>query len=235
MTLQLSATRIQLSMEVPLSPNAAQIEEGQALQWTSMNGQNYVTQGTGTAGQFAGVAFGYFMRPNTGVVVDTLTVPATAPYTVTLSQSPNNVAAVSVVSGSTQFTQVTSLTAASQYTIGGSNNQTLTFDSANAGATVTVTYRMNLTVFQAEMYTGDGYIVNAPSNVTGTIGVIQKGVVMTSNFDTSVYWGAGNINNITCAAGGYFTTGGSGAAVNATVYSVPTQDMPYLGLNIIAA
>ncbi len=228
--IQLSQSRIQLSMEQPLYINTTQVEEGQALQWINENGQAMVTPGTGTAGSFAGIAFGYFMRPSTMAVVDTLTVPSTSPYTVNLSQAPNNIAAITVVTGSTVYTQVTTAPTGNEYSIGGINNQVLTFPSTAAGLTFSVTYRQNLSILQAEMFTGDGYIVNSPSNVTGTIGVIQKGIIYTSNFDTSVYWGAAT--SVTVGANGIFTSGGSGATVQATVYAQPTTDVPYLALNL---
>lgn len=231
--IQLSQSRIQLSMEQPLYINSTQVEEGQALQWINENGQAMVTPGTGTAGTFAGIAFGYFMRPSTSAQVDVLTVPTTAPYTITLSQAPNNTAAMTVVYGSTVYAQTVGTLTGNEYSIGGTNNQTLTFPSTAAGLTFTVTYRFNLSILQAEMFTGDGYIVNAPSNVTGTIGVIQKGVIFTSNFDTSIYWGG--VSSITVGAGGIFTSGGSGATVQATVFSQPTTDVPYLGLNLQVA
>lgn len=234
--IQLSQSRIQLTKEQPLSANAATIEEGMGLQWVMENGQNYVTPGTGASGVFAGIAWGYFMRPSSAVKVETFTVPTTAPYTVTLNQSPNAVSSVSVVSGGAQFTyEATTLGAAGEFMVGGTNNQTVTFDAANAGAVVTVTYRYNLTVLQAEQFTGDGYTLNPPANVTGTIGVIQKGTVFVSNFDTSVFWGSGTVTSITLGANGIFTVGGTGASVNANVFSAPTADVPYLGLELTIA
>jgi hypothetical protein len=238
--LELSLTKILLSQELPLYVNAAAFDEGTALEFVMGTTQantgspvgagNVVQPTSGTSAFYAGCALNVFTRPSTGVWVDTLVVGSTVP-TVTLTQVPTATTTVSVVLSGAQLTQVGSAPTSAQYTIGGTNNQTLTFNAANAGQTVVVTYRYALTVQQAEIFVGDGVAGGySPSTVTGTVGSIERGIVFTSDFNTSVYWGAGNVTNITGAAGGLYTTGGSGAAVTGTVYQIPTQDIPFLGI-----
>ena len=244
--LQLSMCRIQTMIDLPLNnlavnnSNGNYVEEGSALQYQEYNGYAAVTPSTGTAGyNFAGVAWGFFMRPSSAVFVDVLTVPTVSPYTVTLSQSPNNLSAITVAVGTapsnnaTLYTQTSGTPTGNEYSIGGLTNQVLTFPSTSAGMSFVVTYSYNLTVLQAQSFTGDGYIANPPSNVTNSIGVIQKGIIFTSKFDTSVYWG--NVSSVNLGPNGIFTSGGSGPAVNAIVYALPNTEVPYLGLNIVIA
>jgi len=239
--LELSLTKILLSQEMPLYANAPAFDEGTPLEFVMGTTQantgapvgagNVVQPTTGTSGAyFAGIALNVFTRPSTGVWIDTLVVGSTTP-TVTLSQIPTAASTISVVVGTTQYSQVGSAPTSTQYTVGGTNNQTLTFNTAAAGQTVVVTYRYNLTIQQAEIFVGDGVAGGySPSSVTGTVGCIERGIVFTSDFNTSVYWGAGNITNITGASGGLLTTGGTGCAVTGTVYQIPTTDIPFLGV-----
>ena len=239
--LELSLTKILLSQELPLYNLAAAFDEGSALEFimgttqantgSPVGAGNVVQPTSGNAGTYhAGASLNVFTRPSTGVWVDTLVIGTTLP-TVTLTQIPTATTTVSVVLNGVALTSTASAPTTSQYVIGGTNNQTLTFNTANAGLTVVVTYRYALTVQQAELFVGDGVAGGySPSTVTGTVGVIERGVVFTSNFNTSVYWGAGNITNITGASGGLYTSGGSGCAVTGTVYQIPTQDIPFLGI-----
>jgi hypothetical protein len=244
--LELSLTKILLSQELPLYSNSAAFDEGTPLEYVMGTTQanvgapvgagNVVQPGSGTAGAFfAGTALNVFTRPTTMVWVDVLTVSPTT-YTATLTQIPTGTTAVAVVLGTPPLgTQLTNITTGSpttsQVLINGTNNQTLTFNAAAAGSTVTVTYRYNITVLQAEIFVGDGVAAGfSPSTITGTVGCIERGIVFTSNFDTSKYWGAGNITNISLLTGGLYSYGGSGAAVTGTVYQVPTTDIPFLGV-----
>jgi hypothetical protein len=233
--LELSFSRIQLSMEIPLSANSAALDEGTALEYVmnpNGNGQNVVQAGTGTANAVhAGAALSVFTRPSTMVYVDVLPV-GTNPYTVVLSQTPTAATVVTVTIGGVAYTYGAGTPGATGFQV---NGNVLTFNSAASGLTATVTYRYNITVAQAEMFVGDGVAGGySPSAVTGTIGVIQRGVIFTSDFDTSKYCGAGNVSNITVGAGGLYTVGGAGAPVVGTVIQIPTGDIPFLGLFIRA-
>ena len=245
--LELSLTKILLSQEMPLYVNAAAFDEGSALEFIMGTTQvatgaptgaaNTVQPTSGSSTVFAGFALNVFTRPSTGVWIDTLTISSTT-YQVTLTQIPtavNTVSVVTAVSGGTLWTQIGSAPSATQYIIGGTNNQTLTFNAANAGVTVIVTYRYALTVQQAELFVGDGVAGGySPSSVLYSTGVIERGVVFTSDFDSSQNWGAGNIANMTGAAGGLVTINGGGCAISGTVYQVPTTDIPFLGIYLKA-
>ncbi|MDE1905434.1 MAG: hypothetical protein KGH75_03160 [Rhodospirillales bacterium] len=241
--LELSLTKILLSQELPLLSTSPAFDEGTGLEFIMGTNQantgsptgagNVVQPGSGNSGAYyAGAALNVYTRPSTGVWVDTLTVSATT-YTVTLTQIPTAANTISVVAGGVQYTQVSSNPTSTQFTVGGTNNQTLTFNSAAAGTIVTVTYTYSLSIQQAEIFVGDGVAGGySPSSVTNTVGVIERGIFYTSDFTTATYWGAGNVTNITLAAGGLYTTGGSGASVPGTVYQIPTTDIPFLGLYV---
>jgi hypothetical protein len=241
--LELSLTKILLSQELPLLLTSPAFDEGTGLEFTMgytqantgapMGAGNVVQPGTGNAGAFyAGAALNVYTRPSTGVWIDTLVVSATT-YTVTLTQIPTAASTILVTVGNTMYTQVGSNPTANQYMVGGTNGQTLTFNASAAGQTVSVTYRYSLSIQQAEIFVGDGIAGGySPSAVTNTVGVIERGIFFTSDFTTATYWGAGNVTNVTLAAGGLFTSGGAGASVPGTVYQIPTTDIPFLGLYV---
>lgn len=242
MALDLGLNKQVINGEYPVSVTSGTIEEGMALISIMENGQSVVLPGAGTAnvGRFAGVAWGYFTIPTTAPIVDTGKVDATA-YTFVLSQVPAAAGELQVYLGQmntttgliepvTLLASATSAPSASQYVLSGN---TLTLNSANAGAYIYAVYRYNLTAQQAASLVGDGIPPTLPAAVTGTIGVIKRGRVYTNNFDTTVDWTT-NPTNITVGANGQFTIGGSGPAVNGFVYSLPNADSAFLGIEFDA-
>jgi len=241
--LELSLTKILLSQELPLLLNSPAFDEGTGLEFvmgttqantgSPMGAGNVVQPGSGNAGAFyAGAALNVYTRPSTGVWVDTLVVSSTT-YSVTLTQIPTMASAISVVANGVQFTQTAAAPTAFQYMVGGTNGQTLTFNASMAGVMLTITYRYSLSIQQAEIFVGDGIAGGySPSAVTGTVGVIERGIFFTSDFTTGTYWGAGNVTDVTLAAGGLYSAGGAGASVPGTVYQIPTTDIPFLGLYV---
>jgi hypothetical protein len=241
--LELSLTKILLSQELPLLLNSPAFDEGTGLEFimgtaqantgSPMGAGNVVQPGSGNAGAFyAGAALNVYTRPSTGVWIDNLVISSTT-FTVTLTQMPTAASNISVVMNGMQFTQTGANPTAFQYTVGGANGQTLTFNSSVAGSMAVITYRYSLTIQQAEIFVGDGIAGGySPSAVTGTVGVIERGIFFTSNFSTGTYWGAGNVTDVTLAAGGLYSAGGAGASVPGTVYQIPTTDIPFLGLYV---
>lgn len=245
MALDLSQTRPQLTAEWPLSLLAGSVEEGQGLQFLIENGTNVVTPGTGAANTniFAGVALSYFTSPTTGVAVDVVTLDSSGNGV--LSNTPVSSSVISAFLsptldtgtgdlqdgqyvGGTALSWVTSAPDATHFTFTGT---AFSSNASNTGLVVKVIYRYTLTAQQAAALVGDGIAGHTvPSDVTGTIGVIQRGIVFTSNFDVSANWGAADISTIKLATNGLFQVGGTGASVNADVYSVPSASSPYLGL-----
>ena len=187
--LEMTKTRIDDSTTYAVYEGSPFIEEGAALAidpsfYTGEDIAIGIMATPAATTSFVGIAYSYFTIPNTDVNVESLTVPATAPYTVTLTNTPTSGTTLAVKdTAGTSYTSG-SAAAAGVYTIAGN---TLTFDASAEGLTVDITYRWNITVAQAEFRYGDGVAGRTvPSDVTGTMGVIRRGVVSTSCFNASV-------------------------------------------------
>jgi hypothetical protein len=233
--LDLTRTRIYDSIEYPLASYGNQFEDGTALCGTLASGQMSATVfGSASASNiFLGFAYSTFTTPATNSSVNTYTVPSSAPYTITLPQTP--VAASVLVYYNSNNASFTSETTTSGVTAAGTYNVTgavVTFDSADAGATVTIVYTYNLTVIEALALVGTGVPGSVwPSNVTASIGVIQRGVVYTSIFDTSVNWNTQT--SMVVGANGVITSASNvGAPVSGYVYEVPSVSSNFLGVYI---
>jgi hypothetical protein len=104
-----------------------------------------------------------------------------------------------------------------------------------AGNNVTVTYKYALTVVQARALQGDvqpgGYV----GSYVGQTGLAKRGTIYMDQFDASVNWAAAT--GLKLAANGQITNqAGAGVALpGAYVVAVPTQEVPFLGLEFSAA
>lgn len=110
-----------------------------------------------------------------------------------------------------------------------------TVTTLTSGNVVTVTYRYALSVIQARALVGDTQPGGHAGLVVGQIGVIKRGTIFTSEFNASVNWAAATA--IKVAAGGQITdqTGTGATITGAYVVSVPTADVPFLGIEFSAA
>jgi hypothetical protein len=98
-----------------------------------------------------------------------------------------------------------------------------------AGLTVRVTYKYALTVVQARALQGDVQAGGYAGSYVGQVGLVKRGLIYTSEFDASVNWAAATA--IKLAANGQITNqSGSGATIKGYVVSLPTQDVPFLGI-----
>jgi hypothetical protein len=218
-------TKIVDSSEAVTAPGANITAEGQALIRVTAAPANGVTVSAGAANEiFAGFAImGTSAAPLPALYatkVETLLVPGSG--IVQLAFTP--------VSGQLAVFDNTAGAAVSSPTVVGSTVTTLT-----AGNTVTVTYKYALTVVQARALQGDvqpgGYV----GSYVGQIGVAKRGTIYTDQFDASVNWAAAT--GIKLAANGQITNqAGTGVALpGAYVVSLPTQEVPFLGLEFSAA
>lgn len=232
MPIWMNNSKWSISTELPVVSTASNILEGTALVWAQENGMNKVQAATGAANEvFAGVALNYVQVPTYGQWVDYITIPSSSPYTATLSQTPiNPTTAVGVITAAGVKYTYNAGVGSTQYSISGT---TITFNSANAGVSVSVFYQYTLTVSQAQYLFGSNYAyVGSVSaqQVLSTAGVIKSAqVLFTDQYDPSVNWVTANIgypagaSQITLASGGIFTLGGSGAVVNGTVVQIPNS------------
>jgi hypothetical protein len=230
--LDLSQTRIVNSMSVPLYSITTSFEDGTGLIGKQVNGVMSATvNATATANDlFLGIALSTLSTPANAVNVVAITVPAAAPYTVVLPQTPN-AGQISIAyatgAGFTSEGTTAGVTAAAEFNLTGA---TVTFDAADAGLAVVATYNYALSVVQAQSLVGQGLIGGlSPSNITGEIGVIKKGLVFTSLFDASVNWGS--VTQVVCGNNGMFTSAANvGAAVKGYVAYSPSIYSPFLGI-----
>jgi len=104
----------------------------------------------------------------------------------------------------------------------------------DAGDEVTVTYKYPLTVVQARALIGDIQPGGYSGAYIGQIGLIKRGLVYTSEFDSSKNWEAAT--DVKLAAGGQLTDqSGTGPVVpNCMIVAVPGAEVPYLGIEFSA-
>lgn len=101
------------------------------------------------------------------------------------------------------------------------------------GDSVTVTYKYQLTVVQARAVFGDVQPGGYSGAYIGQIGVVKRGQLYTSEFNASVDWSAATA--IKLAPNGQITDqSGTGAVINGFVFALPTQEVPFLGIEFSA-
>lgn len=233
MSLYLPFTKTADSTEMLAAPGAVFTAEGQALVRAASAPAAGVLPGTGVAANdifvgfaFAGTSALPFPESYTNKVEQFL-VPVTG--VVTLSLTP--------VAGQVFLHDDTAGTANSAPTVSGKQVTGLT-----AGNQVTITYKYATTVVQARALFGDvqpgGYV----GAYVGQIGVITRGSIWTSEFDSSANWAAAGVDashQIVVGANGQLklgTVGTNGVGIpGAYVIGTPGQDVPFLGIRFSAA
>lgn len=225
----------------PIAAALTNFQEGVGLTFIQESGQAVVTIPSSAAStdKFAGVSRSQWNTPTTGVYLETVTVPSSSPYTVTMSKAmygTSQMYAYNATAGSA-MTVTTSSPSAGEIRIA-SGSTTATFNSAQAGATVNLQYRYSLTAAEAVALVGDGIPGRSPPQVTGKLDVIRRGFVFTDQFDAATNWAGWAAGAITVGVvitdNGLFDIGtlaSAGANVpNAIVTNIPTTDLPFLGL-----
>ncbi len=101
------------------------------------------------------------------------------------------------------------------------------------GDYVTVTYKYALSVIQARALYGDTQPGGYSGAYIGQVGLIKRGQIYTTEFDSSKNWAAATA--VKLAAGGQLTDqSGSGLAITAQIIALPGVEVPYLGLEFSA-
>lgn len=218
----LPLSKIVDSNEAVVAPGAVILAEGQALVRQPGATAAGVMPSTGAAGEIfcgfsiAGTSAAPFPEGYTNKV-EAFVVPASG--NITLQIAP--------VAG--QFSITNEETGVAEVgTLAGKVISGLT-----AGDTVKVVYKYALTVVQARSLYGDvqpgGYV----GAQVGQIGQVKSGVVYTSEFDASIDWSAATAIKL-AANGQLVDQSGSGSAIKAVVIALPSQDIPFLGLEFSA-
>jgi hypothetical protein len=234
MSMYLPFGKFEQSTEMLQAPGASFHSEGQVAVRVGGNTSAGVQPSNLVANEIfagfviAGTSALPFTEP-TYTKVETFLVPSTG--VVTLSVTPASAADVGIY----DLTTAAPVTGA---TVTGAQVSGLT-----AGDQVQVTYKYDLTVVQRRALFGDiqpgGYV----GDTIGQIGVVTRGTVYTSEFDHSANWaaaGSGAANTIVVKADGQVGLGTPGTAPagiaipNAYIVSLPTQDIPFLGITFSA-
>lgn len=216
--------------ERPLAAGAVLAEEAQAMVLVSDGVAGSAVQpSAGSGGElFAGFAICDAKKVATEVVVETVTVPSSSPYQVTLRNS-NIIVAESRAYNNTSSSAM-ALTCptpgATQYcvTLAG----LLSFNAAQAGDSVTIFYRYNLTLAQAMEKFHQRNINNTAQDYFSTVALgCLEGEIFTSMFLASDTFAL--LANVYTGAGGKLTTTATGALVG-YVSKLPTTTDPLLGV-----
>lgn len=219
------------SVERPVAQGYLISAEGQALVADYSDGVFGVKPSEGAEGeQFVGVAMSQQLTVEYMPKVEDLSVPATGTYVVHLENTPvsGSLAVISPVAG--VLTSGTPATGEDKYSISGT---TITVNSARASESLRVSYRYSPTVVEAKAIQGDIPPGGSAGILLGTVGVIRRGDVYTSEYDTTVDWS--DPVAVYLADNGLFTTDSNSdtaTKVNATVISIPSASNPFLGLEL---
>jgi hypothetical protein len=220
-------TKVFQSIERAVAAGFTIDQEGKALTWTSVSGVSGVRKSAGTGTEvFAGVALNMLYLPVEVPFSERLTQASLA---ITLSNTPlGGTLRVYNVTTATVFTAGNG-TDANTYSLSG---VTATLPVANNGNVFLVSYRFAPTVAQAQAFWGNVHPGGPAGAYLGQIGVIQKGDVFTTEYDTAVDWTVA-APVVRLGANGVFTTAGSGTILsNVTVIQAPDLGVGALGLEI---
>ena len=212
-------TKVQLSHDSLVAPGAVFTSEGQAAVRAAGNTAAGVQPSAGTAGEvfagfvIAGGSSAPFAEPYFNKIEE-FVVPSTG--SVTLARSP--------ITG--QYSVYNKATGAA---VTGTTLTDNVISGLTAGMSIKVVYKFALTVIERQALQGNVEPGGYAGAQVGQIGTIVKGIVYTSNFDTSKNWAAATA--VKLAANGQLTDqSGSGVTIPAFVIALPSVEIPYLGL-----
>lgn len=222
-------TRIVDSAEFAVAAGATITAEGQALVASMTNGVFGVKPSAGGAGEvFVGLAVaGTSAAPfaaSYASKVEVLTVPASGTLTLQFAPVTGQAALYNTGTNAALAIDGTTVTLASNKISG-----------LTPGLTFRVTYKYALTVNQARALQGDVQPGGNAGDQLGSIGVVKRGSVFTTEFDASKNWAAAT--GLKLAANGQITdqTGSGVTITGAFVTNVPSATNPYLGFEFSAA
>lgn len=221
---------IRNSFERPLATGETVDQEGLAMIQTLESGVEKCEVSNGAASEvFVGFSYGQRFTPVYKSHVENTAVPAASPYTLNLEKTPvsgqllvvADDSALTVVSGTPTTGQVKWV-----------SGTTLTFNSAQAAATLKITYRYSPTALELTDELQSIDTIHA-SDYIGQIGLIDKGDIMTDMFDSSVNWAAGDTVYMKSDGTLSNTQSASESSIsNAIIFHLPTEDYPYLGVRL---
>lgn len=224
-------TRIVQSVERPVATGFTVDQEGQCLVATQVGGVYGVKKSAGAASTEVFVGVSHNMLKTVTSLAFQETLVQGGANTITLTYTPTSTAVIYLFDQTSSTVQTVGNpgTTANQYSLSGN---VITLNAAQTGHTYLVAYRFAPTVPQALALFGNVHPGGAAGDYLGQIGVIQKGDVFTTEYDTSVDWTVAS-PIVKSGANGQFTIGGSGATLsNVTVIAAPSAGVGVLGLEI---
>lgn len=249
--IQAERSRWSRSYEISVYSQDQVLETGLALTSLLENGKKVARRSNGTDNTiFLGlshaeyIGVGYTLPLSTSINVPQ-PVGGAAYSVVPLEQVSTGVADMGVFSGTgyggTQFANVSN---ANNYAaVSDDTHYALSADGRSlivkadlAGSQLFVTQRWQPTAYYLRMMFGDMYLPTGAVDMN-RIGVIQRGTIYTSAYDTSANWGAAQdfstANVLRAGVNGRLTLNSAGAICrDCTVVSVPTASDPWLGVQI---
>jgi hypothetical protein len=242
MPYDLKRSHFSLSLQKDVASGQVVDREGVVLRSILEAGEEKVQKADASASTYQVAGFAISDNETIGIIpaVEDFTIPASpGPYTVQLAHTsivgpavPNSSIRVQEVGGS-DWTEVAGAPATTQFqpviTTG-----VITFAAADAGKSVRVWYRANLTVAEARLRFFQRNINNDAGAIFNTVVVGSgTGEIYTAEYDTNVDWSTAypGANPILTGADGVLTIGGSGTAIpGGKVIHVPDIDQPFLGI-----
>lgn len=239
MPYNLTKTHYSLSLQKNVAAGSVVDREGVLLQAVLEGGEEVVKKADASASTLKLVGFAISDNETIGVipVVEDAVVPAApGPYTVQLAHTslvgtaPDSSVRVYNVTGAADLTEENTGTPAATEFFPDVATGLLTFNVAQAGISIRVFYRANLTVAASRQRFFQRNINNDAGAIFNTL-VVGGGVgeIYTAEYDTNIDWSAGGA--ILSGADGILTVGGAGSALpGGRVIHVPDPDGPYLGV-----
>ncbi len=241
MPYDLTKTHYSLSLQKDVASGQTVDREGVVLRSVLEAGVEKVQKADDSAATHIIAGFAVSDNETIGVmpaVLDAVIPAAPGPYTVQLKTNivgtpPNSSIRVAEVGGS-DFTEVTTAPNAGEFQPNVSTG-VLTFNSGDAGKSITVWYRHNLTVAESRQRFFQRNVNNEAGALFNTVVVGGgSGEVWTFEYDTNVDWTTakpGGTADITTGPDGILTIGGTGTPIpGGKVVHVPDSDDAALGL-----
>lgn len=228
--LDFTRTRIVESIEKPVQTGYTVTAEGQALVADYTSGVFGLKAATGAStDQFYGVSMAQQMTLLYVPYMESVVIGASDTTFTTAFTPASGSLFIYDVTSSTALAAGDPATTANEYSISGN---TVTIHTGQQGHTLRVQYRYSPTTVQARTLQGDIPPGGAANLTLGTVGIVMKGQIATTEYNTAVDWNV-SAPVLKLAANGLFTLGGSGATVpGAVIVSLPTVGDPVLVFEI---
>ncbi len=169
-------------------------------------------------------------QPSQTSNVESVKVPASGSYVAQLSKTNLIAGKARFVANGTALTIITIGAPAAGEVLVNLSTGALTFNAAQAGATVVATYIYELTLSQSKAAFGQRHINNG--GLHAEFGQVEvqagHGELYTDQFNAAADYSTNPA--LTLGDNGIVTVGGAGVALNASVVHVPNAENPLLGI-----